>query len=100
MQWKIQSHLHWELVEHFLDDIIYIIEDCKATEADIRQTISEYHLITDILEKSRRPKKDICGTTESVLGYEFDTHSFEMRIPDVKLLKRCIARGPWRLLVL
>lgn len=87
LQWIIQSHLHWELVEHFLDDIIYVIAEIDASESDIRRTIDEYNLITDILGVPRQDKKDVCGTIESILGYEFDTHSFIMRLPEDKLTR-------------
>lgn len=75
LQWILQAHSHWTLVEHFLDDIIYIINEFNYTELDIRQTIEEYNAITNYLGVPRQDKTDCCGAVETVLGYEFDTHN-------------------------
>ena len=43
--------------------------------------------LTDLLGIPRNDAKDECGQRISVLGYLLDTNTFEMSIPDEKIIK-------------
>ena len=81
--WMLQSWLHWNLIQHYLDDFITIIP--AALAHTIPQMETDYIAITDILGIPRNDKKNQSGSIISVLGLEIDTNLFTLRVPEDKM---------------
>ena len=79
----LQSWLHWNLIQHYLDDFITIIP--AALAHTIPQMETDYIAITDILGIPRNDKKNQSGSIISVLGLEIDTNLFTLRVPEDKM---------------
>lgn len=73
----------WELVFHYLDDIIHIFSLRFAHM--IQQKAKDYIKLTDLLGVPRNDSKDAVGQVVPVFGYIIDSLLFEMRIPQGKL---------------
>ena len=48
---------------------------------------SQFITLTDLLNIPRNDEKDECGQRTLVLRYLLDTNTFEMLIPDEKIIK-------------
>lgn len=85
--WILQSWLHWDLLDHYLDDFMFIIPTSPSINATIQSANSDYVAITNLLGIPRNDKKDECGTIVSILGYEVDTTIFTLRVSHPKLIE-------------
>ena len=85
--WILQSWLGWDLLSHYLDDFISVIPSSPSLDATIQSMTADYIEVTDLLGIPRKDSKDICGTVLPVLGYEVDTSTFTLRVPDDKLVE-------------
>lgn len=84
-EWILISWLHWELVTHLLDDVVYVLPEHDAHKIPRRE--AEYVAVTDFLGIPRQAGKDECGQVVPVFGYELDTVNFIMRLPAEKVEK-------------
>jgi hypothetical protein len=89
LHWILQLWLHWEFLDHYLDDFMLIIPTSRSIQSSIQSASSDYIAITDLLGIPRNEKKDECGTIVSVLGCEVDTSTFTLRVPQLKLTEAC-----------
>jgi hypothetical protein len=87
LHWILQSWLHWDLLDHYLDDFIHIIPFSSSIDSAIQLAADEYIAVTDLLGLPRNDSKNECGMVVPVLGYEIDTRIFILRIPADKLAK-------------
>ena len=84
--WILQSWLGWRQLEHYLDDFILILppntnpQELQAIEAD-------YIVVTDILGIPRKDSKNECGTTAHILGYEINTITGHLLLPQEKVTR-------------
>lgn len=87
LHWILQSWLHWDLLDHYLDDFMLIIPASPYIQSITQSASSGYIAITDLLGIPRNDSKDECGTVVAVLGYEVDTSTFTLRVPYPKLVE-------------
>lgn len=83
--WILQSWLHWDLLQHYLDDFITVIPACASHKIPGMET--DYITITNLLGIPRNDTKNQLGTVITVLGLEVDTNNFTLRVPEDKMKK-------------
>jgi hypothetical protein len=69
----LQSYLGWELLEHYLDDFIYIVLASIASLTALVDKAFDYIMLTNFLRVLRNNNKDHIGLVVEVLGYEINT---------------------------
>ena len=87
LHWTLQSWLDMPLLQHLLDDFIYVIPPGEACDATAQQLDGAYRQLTDLLGVPRNYKKDCQGTTIIALGVEIDSVLMVARLPADKLQK-------------
>ena len=85
LHWILESQLGWELVSHYLDDIIIVIRELDFSSID--KMTSEFITLTDLLGIPCNDVKNEYGQKVSVLRYLLNTNTFEMSIPNDKITK-------------
>jgi hypothetical protein len=83
--WILQSWLHWDLLQHYLDDFITVIPASASHKIPGMET--DYITITNLLGIPRNDTKNQLGTVITVLGLEVDTNNFTLRVPEDKMKK-------------
>jgi hypothetical protein len=69
----LQSYLGWELLEHYLDDFIYIVLASIASLTALVDKAFDYIMLTNFLRVLHNNNKDYIGLVVEVLGYEINT---------------------------
>jgi hypothetical protein len=81
----LQSYLYWELLEHYLDDFIYIVPASIASPTVLAEKAFDYIMLTNFLGVLHNNNKDCTGLVVEVLGYKIDTIYIIARLLQVKL---------------
>ena len=89
--WILQSWLHWELLDHYLDVFLLIISVSSCLETTVQAAVRDYVNIINLLDISWNNAKNKCRIIISVLNYEIDTSMFILHSSCDKLRKACSA---------
>ena len=84
LHWLIQAALHWDHLEHYLDDFIAIF---PAAYPYIPRALADYDDLAATLGLLPNVSKDAQGSCVECLGIEIDSVAMEARLPARKIAK-------------
>ena len=85
LHWVIQAALHWDHLEHYLDDFIAVFPPTDLPQ--LPQVLTDYDDLAAKLGLLPNTSKDAQGTCVEALGIEIDTAAMTARLPPRKLQK-------------
>ena len=85
--WILQSWLHIEHIEHFLDDTMMAIPVVHASPESLQLLSDKYKELSYVTGIPGKDEKDAMGTKVELLGRLVDTTTFTASVPPAKIAK-------------